>query len=238
MKQFEVNHSKSANKVGVDGVIVGAWANLNAACSILDAGCGCGLISMMVAQRSEKAQILGIDIDEEAVLEARDNVENSKWGERIHIEKQDFTDLNQKFDLIISNPPFFNSGIKQIESSRELARHAGSLSPEALIRRAKSLLNPNGKLIFIAHADDENDLICMGRRFSLELLRITRVRGTMQGPIKRILMEWQYGPDKEHHLDEDFLSSSYESTELIIETSPGLYTPEYIDLCKDFYLKF
>lgn len=229
MKQFVVNHSISANKVGVDGVLVGAWAPvMKGSIRILDAGCGCGLISLMLAQRMPEARITGVDIEMGAVKEARENVTSSKWSDRVEILFKDFGEIKEQYDLIVSNPPFFHSGVEASESSRTLARHAGSLSPERLII-SKERLKEGGSLVLIASAESEQSLILLGESTGLVLKRLTRVKGNPRVTPKRILMEWKKDLDR---------NNVPEIEELTIEVSRGQYTKEYIVLCKDFYVKF
>lgn len=237
MKRFSVSHSRSANKVGVDGVLIGAWSNVDSAGKILDAGCGCGLIALMLAQRNPDAIIKGIDIDPDAIEEAKLNISASDWSDRIIIEQQNFNDIREKFDLIVSNPPFFNDGIKDVgTSSRTLARHAGSLSPEVLISSSR-YLNPDGRLSIIARAEDEESLISLASNNELSLKRRLRVKGNPQSRVKRVLLEFTYVPHK--HQDSLIMKNEKgETKELIIENTPGNYTEDYIALCKDFYIKF
>lgn len=232
MKRFNVRHSKSANKVGVDGVLIGAWADVSGAQEILDAGCGCGLIALMLAQRNSEARILGIEIDKDAVEEAKENVSQSRWTDRIDIQEQDFQTINGKFDIIVSNPPFFHAGLNMHEdSTRALARHAGSLSPETILERSTELLNKGGRISFIAQYDSEDNLSKKSMEVGLLLARLTRVKGTINGPIKRILMEFEL-PDRKEEL------RMTEINELVIELSPGHYSEEYMNLCREFYTIF
>lgn len=242
MKQFEVSDARSANKVGVDGVLVGSWATVrDTDCRILDAGCGCGIISLMMAQRQPSADIYGIDIDEEAISEASENGYKSPWGDRLHFSKRDFSELTggdatslfpHDFDLIISNPPFFDSGVDPTESMRMTARHSGSLSPSVLLRNAGNLLKDNGRLAFIApfisstrHEDD-------ARNNGWMILRKCIVRGRRELQPKRVIYE----------LAKQSCSTEYTSDltieQLVIEESPGVYTQDYIQLGQPFYLHF
>ena len=228
MKQFNINHSKSANKVGVDGVLVGAWTTVESASKILDAGCGCGLITLMLAQRAPSASIVGIDIEQGAVEEARENVRISPWSDRIRIESMDFREMTGKFDLVVSNPPFFHAGVSNPETcSRTLARHAGGLSPERLVERAEDLLTPDGRIAFIIQSESEGKILKLAKEKGLSLYRLLRVRGNTDSAAKRILLEFGLNP-----------SDIFNEQEMVIETAPGSYTKEYVDLCKDFYTIF
>ena len=135
-KQFTVWHDKCAMKVGTDGVLIGAWVNLNNAKRVLDVGAGTGLIALMTAQRCD-AEIVGIEIDENASIQAKENVSSSPWANRIAIENIDYNDYtsNELFDVIISNPPFFENSLKSNQANRNTARHDISLSFAQLISK-------------------------------------------------------------------------------------------------------
>lgn len=273
MKRFSVRHQRSANKVGVDGVLIGAWAGVSATDrDVLDAGCGCGLIALMLAQRLEdigarRVRIHAVDLDHEAVEEAAENIADSPWRDRINTHYGDFrSELIQPdevegagmsegcdseegnrpggmYDLIVSNPPFFHAGASSDGSARMLARHADTLSPEALLIEAPRMLRPGGRLAYIAQAESEEGLREIGESEGLHLRRLTRVKGNPRAGVKRVMMEWKR-PDCRNAPGCNHLSSSDkdpdmlpEITELIIEHAPGDYTAQYIALCRDFYIK-
>jgi tRNA1Val (adenine37-N6)-methyltransferase len=147
-KQFSVDDSKCAMKVGTDAVLLGAWADVTCAETILDIGTGCGLIALMAAQRSN-AHITAIDIDESTTLQSKENFLSSPWHDRleaIHIEQ---FQPDYLFDLIICNPPFFKNALKTPFHERNLARHNDSLSFESLVSHVNILLSENGKFFFI-----------------------------------------------------------------------------------------
>lgn len=238
-KQFSVFHHRSAMKVGVDGVLVGAWADVDGAASILDVGTGCGLIALMMAQRKQDAHIWGIDIDLPSVEEATENVLSSPWSDRITIlhssfpfgDAQSNVGLSPKFDLIISNPPFFDSGVSNPDTPRERARHQASLSPAILLSASVSSLNPGGSIAMIVPADLANGLEAMASSLGYRLSRKCLVRGNTSAPIKRALLQWT--------LNNSSSSVNYpQSSILTIEAAPGIPTPEYRSLCRHFYLKF
>ena len=243
MKQFSVSHALSSNKVGVDGVLIGAWTTIPDTChSVLDVGCGCGLISLMLAQRIPDAKILGIDIEPLAVKEAISNCANSPWPDRLDIQEisidtiyERYTAISDKsdverFDLIISNPPFFNTGIDP-STCRTLARHVGSLSPDKLIMVADKMLSDHGRLSFITVAEDFERLCDLASHNNLRLLESMYVRGNPERPAKRVMMSFiknGNANDKVPARDPGLLT---------IENTPGSYTEEYKQLCAPFYLK-
>ena len=151
-KQFEILQDRCAMKVGTDGVLLGAWAS--GGTRILDIGCGTGLIALMMAQRFPAAQVVGIDIDEEACGQARENVTASPFGDRIdvaHCRLQDYS--GEEFDAIVSNPPFFLNSLKNPDSKRAMARHADTLPFRDLWQGVKRLLSENGIFSVVLPSD-------------------------------------------------------------------------------------
>lgn len=240
MKQFSVRHEISSNKVGVDGVLIGAWSPVEkTGLKILDVGCGCGLIALMLAQRCQDAEIIGIDIDDNAVKEAKENVESSPWSNRIIIKKRDFSSLcseKPKFDLIVSNPPFFESGVDPSESARMLARHAGTLSPRTLLEKSSDLLTDSGILSLITLSEQYEELIEAANKNGLFPIRAVFVRGNPQKEAKRVMIAFRKPPVMPPSECRDMPEIS--PTLLTIEKAPGEYTAEYISLCREFYTIF
>lgn len=233
-KQFNISHEQSAMKVGVDGVMIGAWASVgHGPCHILDAGCGCGVISLMAAQRNPEAIITAIDIHAPSVEEATRNAGSSSWGERIGVKQADFMDVAGRFHHIISNPPFFHSGIDTPATARESARHATTLfGPEALMARADELLASYGTMAFIAPFSEFRNLQ-KALHGSLALLRVAYVYGRTGKEPKRVMME----------IGKDVATTCEPRIEdIYIECADASgrwdYSQEYRALCADFYLKF
>ena len=160
-KQFSVRNDKSAMKVGTDGVLLGAWADVKAANSVLDIGTGTGLVALMMAQRCN-ANIDAIEIDADAFAEATLNFNESPWAERMKVIHDDFItfskDCDLRYDVIVSNPPYFIDSLVCQEEKRKNARHTSSLSYENLIECAVKLLNDNGFICLITPSDVENHL--------------------------------------------------------------------------------
>lgn len=223
-KQFQVCHSASPMKVGVDGVLLGAWARLPRQGRVLDVGTGCGLIALMAAQRSD-CSITGIDIDSGAVGEAASNFEASPWAGRLQAVMADFDSTAGRWDAIVSNPPFFDAGPVE-ESARMAARHVGALSPAILVNHAPQLLTSEGTLSLIAPAETLPALEEEARRVGLTTSRVAFVSTVVGQPPKRVLCEFSTTPGQK------------EIQNIAIEVSPGVFTAEYIDLTRDFYLRF
>lgn len=215
-------------KIGVDAVLLGAWADVSGSRRILDAGTGCGVIAMMCAQRNADALVEAIDIDAASVEEANANFSLSPWPERLKARLEDFSAISRcDYDLIVSNPPYFNSGITDPDTPRLVARHQGTLSPAELIKRGSLHLAQSGRLAMIVPADQHRELVDVARRAGLFTRRSCLVRGHAGAPAKRILLEFSRLP-----------VAAPEERELILETAPNVPTEEYRTLCKDFYLKF
>ncbi|MGC4023205.1 MAG: methyltransferase, partial [Cyclobacteriaceae bacterium] len=151
-KQFSVNNDKCAMKVGTDAVLLGAWMDLDNAQSILEIGTGSGVIALMVAQRTPAdAHIDAIEIEEQDATQAKENVKNSPWPSKIGIHQAAFQDFENKtkYDLIFSNPPYFNKSLLPPSSERSRVRHTNTLSYEELIVHSLRLINTKGKLAVI-----------------------------------------------------------------------------------------
>jgi tRNA1Val (adenine37-N6)-methyltransferase len=147
-KQFEVFQSRSAMRVGTDGVLLGAWANVDGAKHILDVGSGTGVIALICAQRSQDALVEAIEIDEGSAEDARYNFSLAPWQGRLKLHQGDFLKIasKEKFDLIISNPPYFSQSLRAADPSRNAARHDDSLPAEQFMAKAKGLLAPELQL--------------------------------------------------------------------------------------------
>jgi tRNA1Val (adenine37-N6)-methyltransferase len=213
-------------KIGTDGVLLGAWAGTKKPKEVLDIGAGTGLISLMLAQRFPNTQIQAVELDREAYTEAKENVLQSKFNNRIQVRQGDFRtiEFDQHFDLIASNPPFFHQALKSPTQGRNLARHTDTLPLDVLIRKASELLDDNGSLCIIIPKDRENDAMQVANEIGLRPQRLTNVRGRADLPVKRSLMELSR---KEGKLI---------TTELVVEVERHVYTEEYKTLTKDFYL--
>lgn len=213
-------------KVGVDGVLLGAWAGCCNPKRILDIGSGCGLIGLMLAQRYPSSEITAVEISRPAYEETKYNFENSRFADRcraVHTAVQDFKTEN-RFDLIVSNPPYFE-GDHNRGTDRGRARHQSDLSFAELIALVSALLAEDGRSAFIIPFDSEKRFIGIAAEMKLFPQRITRVKGNPDAPVKRSLIQ---------------LSDAETETEtglLTVEKSRNVYTEEYIELTKDFYLR-
>lgn len=217
-------------KVGTDSVLLGAWATLPHEGNILDIGTGTGILAIMAAQRTRHTAITGIEIDADAARQATENCMACPWKERITIEHADFNQFagstDTRFSAILSNPPYFNDLLPP-DAARSTARHAVTLRYDEIFDHSRKLLQDNGTLalIFPASLFQRIDETAMLTGWSLTRHLIVN---TLPGkPPKRMLCEWQHA-----------LLPRPAASYLTIERQPGEYTPEYIALTRDFYLRF
>ena len=229
-KEFSINQDRCAMKIGTDAVLLGAWTSIkHQPFSILDIGSGTGVLSLMLAQRSHAEVIDALEIDENAYEQCVENFENSSWSDRLfcyHASLEEFVEeIEDKYDLIISNPPFYSEDYKTDNNQRDLARFADAMPFNHLIESASKLLSENGLFSVIIPFKEEETFIALASKVNLFPNRILQVKGSPTSEIKRSLIEFS------------FKKSNPIQEELIIETSRHQYTTSYINLTKDFYLK-
>ena len=227
-KKFTVRHDRSSMKVGTDGVLLGAWADVTGAARVLDVGTGCGVIALMIAQRTpETTVVTGIDIDEMSVCQARENAAASPWAGRVDIIAADVRSYSGgRFDLIVSNPPFHEEDTACPVAARHAARHTDSLSYQELTHAASRLLADDGLLSVVLPADARSRFVAAAINAGLYLTRLTAVHTKPGIPPKRVLMSFSR---RQSETRED---------SLFIEAEDGTFSPDYVSLTKDFYLRF
>ncbi len=230
-KQFFIEDSKCAMKVGTDGVLLGAWAPVEAVSSqhsafrILDVGTGSGLIARMLMQRCPEAEVEGIDIDEAAVEQARANgvcafqAQLQNWK----------LEIGNYYDLIVSNPPYFQNSLKNPDAGRMTARHTDTLSYKDLIHHCARLLKEDGQLALILPADAETEVRGLAAAEKLSLTHVTRVYSKEGKAPKRILLAFR-------NLTFDIGHLTIIEDSLVLEDEKGGRSAAYSNLTRDFYL--
>ena len=238
-KRFEVVNERSAMKVNTDGVLLGALMTiLPTDRTLLDIGTGTGTIALMAAQRlsqcgichadrSAENRVDAIDIDEASAEEAAANFRNSPWSEVLHAYHTSLDDFasDRKYDLVFSNPPYFEDSLNAPEERRNNARHTSTgLSYREILDFASQSLTDNGRVAFVLPAETEAALCRHARMNGLHLFRIVRVRTVPRKEPSRIIAEFSR-----------MRKDTSEDTVLTIQNE-GKYTEEYLSLMRDFYL--
>jgi tRNA1Val (adenine37-N6)-methyltransferase len=228
-KQFLIKQDKTAMKVGTDGVLLGSWANLPEKGRVLDVGVGTGLLSLMIAQRNSELCIDGVEIERNAYVQARENVDSSKWADRIHFYNASFKDFaaftTEYYDLIVCNPPFYRTKNPGQNTQRAIARHADSLDLYDIFSFSIKILSENGIICLILPAEQLDVSLEIAQSENLHLQRLTYLKPTPQKDPHRVLL--QYGKMK----------IELEKTTIIIEEfGRHKYSDEFIQLLRPFYL--
>ncbi len=224
-KQFRVAHDRCAMKVGTDGVLLGAWADLSGARRVLDVGCGSGLIALMAAQRTA-ARVVGVEIDPAAAAQAAENVAASPWAARIDIVRADLADYvaDAPFDHVVANPPFFEEDLLPPEAARAQARHTSGLTFARLLREVGRLVAPGGRFHAVVPASACDSFVYYAWEQRLYLSRRTDVVTRRGKPVRRVLLGFEQG--REGPVGRD---------ELVLCERGGERTADYRRLTDDFY---
>lgn len=230
-KQFTIHQDRCAMKVGTDAVLLGAWIVPNGSKTILDIGTGTGVIAMMLAQKTE-AHIDAIDIDVDAVNQAAQNISESKFADKIHVSRNSFQDYVKStaktFNLIVSNPPYFEQCLKSSDEQRSQARHAYSLPFEELIDGVSKILDPKGKFCLILPKPEAERFRLLAEKKGLYLSKLLRVKSRADKDT-----------DKRHLMQFEFIPTEFSEKTLVIEKGERHdYTEEYKEFTKDYYVNF
>jgi len=226
-KYFTIHQDKCAMKVGTDSVLLGSWVMPDVAQRILDIGTGTGILAIMMAQKST-AEIDAIDIDEGAFLQARENALISPWFNRIYPYCESFQKFaaitTSRYDLIVTNPPYFHEATKPSKEARIQARHSDQLSFNDLIDGVKKVLKPHGRFCIILPYKEGMEFIDIAHHKRLFCHRILRVKTKTDKPEKRVLMEF------------NFHFGIHQDDVIVIREEDMSYTAEYIHLTSDYYI--
>jgi len=227
-KQFSVRHAKSTMKVGTDGVLLGAWVKNEGEKRVLDVGTGSGVIALMLAQRFSEASILAIDIDRDSADEASENFMKSPWAQRLaarHISLQQLARGKEFFDLIVSNPPYFNNGTRSPHTARHRARHRLALDHAELVGLSSRLLEPEGKLVVIIPELSYKEFLAHIRENGLREQKVLHFRPKSSKAVERIIIQAGRG------------EVTLAENELIQYDDMGNWSAHYKALTRDYYLR-
>lgn len=230
-QQFKVYQEHASMKIGTDSVILGAWCTAPADGFALDIGCGTGILSLMIAQRTRLA-IDAVDISEDACLDAARNFKESPWASRIGLHQRSVQDFAcgqpaccpQAYDFILSNPPYFTKSLKSSVPARNLSRHDDSLSEMELLQAVAQLLSPSGTFSLILPADKAILFQAKAIALGFSLFRKLSIFPTQSKPANRTILEFK----REKCISEEF------SLKIRNENS---YSDDYLQLTKEFYLQ-
>ena len=229
-KQFSIEQDKCAMKVGTDGILLGAWADVDGASTVLDIGAGTGLIAIMLAQRSPSADIHAVEIDEQACAQAASNMANSPWGERlkaIHSSIQDYAKLSPyRYDLIVSNPPFFSGGTFSNSQDKTSVRHTVKMPHGDLLVAVRTLLSGLGKFCAVLPNMEGLRFIEMAKRYGIYCTKMTAVKPLQDKSVERLLLQFE-------KLEKDLVNN-----ELVIQKGADAnnWTEDFVKLTGAFYL--
>ncbi len=230
-KQFDIYHDKCSMKVGTDGVLLGAWCNVEDSLRVLDIGTGSGLIAIMIAQRNSYCTVDAVEIDYASWIQASGNMSASPWHKRLKVHNISFQEFfmssNHTYDLIVSNPPWFQNSLTTPLPERSLARHATSLTMEDIIEGVNKLLSPAGRYCMIMPVDEARLFIEKASKKELHCRKITSVIPNPGKSPKRYLMEFTT------------FKGDIKMSELVVELDKRhKYSNGFKELTKEFYLYF
>lgn len=232
-KKFDIDQSEAAMKVGTDGVLLGAWASIDAEASkALDIGTGTGLIALQLAQRFKSLELMAIECDAAAARQAKFNAKQSVFAGRIEVVEADvllwYKAFEKCFDAVVSNPPYFDELPLGHHDARHVARQSAYLPLDQLVQTAAFVLRDGGSFSLIVPAARADELHRFASKHGFQLKRYCLVKGRQETPVRRILFDWvkTSAPLIVHR------------EELVVEIERNCYTEEYRALTAAFYLNF
>jgi tRNA1Val (adenine37-N6)-methyltransferase len=224
-KHFDILQKDSAMKVGTDSMILGSFIDSLNKTKGLDIGSGTGVLSLMIAQKNDIIDIIGVEVDDLAVIESIENFKKSKWGNRLKVVKDDFLNLNleDEFDLIFSNPPYFQTTNQNFETRKAQARHESFLPVNSLLKKVKKILAPTGSFWVIIPFSDLSIWTEKAKNEGLFIQAQINIKGKIESSFNRSIIS--FGNNE----------VIFKSTEFVIRESSGNYSRAYIELTKDFH---
>lgn len=229
-KQFFVGHEKCAMKVGTDGVLLGAWAPVSGIKKVLDIGSGSGLIALMLAQRNDQLSVDAVELDYDAALQAEENFQESKWHDRLRVINQDIVEFSRqstdRYDLIVSNPPYFEPAVACRSEQRDQARYTTTLTHETLLDCAKERLKLGGLFCLVLPYDVGEKIALMAQNSGWFTAYKVNIQDKASTPFHRMLLGLQRDP------------VIAQISTLVLKAENGIYTADFQQLIRDFYLKY
>lgn len=230
-KEFLIQQDQCAMKVGTDGVLLGAWADVEGAQNILDIGAGTGVIAIMLGQRTKEqsATIHAVEIDPNSAVQAEENMQAAPWNDRLQLFEQSIQDYaratSRRYDLVVSNPPFFSGGTFSQNQDRNDVRHTIKLPHGDLLIAVRTLLTKEGKFCVVLPLIEGMRFKELAAEYHLYCTKVTKVRPKKDKPVERLLLQFEckVKPEAEDEL-------------IIQKEGRNDWTDEYIALTKDFYL--
>jgi tRNA1Val (adenine37-N6)-methyltransferase len=230
-KQFIVSQTGTTLKVCTDSCLFGAWvaSSFAVAKNALDIGTGTGLLALMVAQKHFNTSILALEIDEKSAALAKSNFESSPWADSLKIENSSLQDFSDKtstnsFDIIFCNPPFFENQLNSSSQTNNLAKHSSQLSRQELVNAVFKLLTENGSVFVLLPEFEAEDFVTIASGFGLFLTEQKTVRNKANGAVFRQMMKFE----KQNR--------ELEQSEIVIYESEKVYTQDFVELLKPYYL--
>ena len=227
-KKFKVEHDNSSMKVGTDAVLLGAWCDISDATNILEIGCGCGVISLIVAQRTMSTNIIGIDMDKDSVVEANINFQQSPFSAKLKAVHCDLYDYQPhiKFNCILSNPPYFTEETLSPSLRRSLARNSKSLPFSDLVKHAKRMMSDKASLQVIIPFSEIDNFISETNKQGLTLVRRANIVTKKGKTPKRVLL----------HFVNFVVEDPVKNETLVLSDHNNERSENYKKLTKDLYI--
>jgi tRNA1Val (adenine37-N6)-methyltransferase len=229
-KKFSINQNNAAMKIGTDGILIGAWVNVSKKFRALDIGSGTGIISIMLCQRNLNLELDSIELSPSAIMDAKINIENCNWSNRIKLFQQDLKDFipSSNYDLIVSNPPYFKESLQPSNAERSKARHQKDLKLGDILKFSKQHLSKEGSLNIILPFEQKKEAIEFAKKHDLNTVRECAVYPKPDKAPHRILIEFSKNEN------EQIIKES-----LVIEKAGRHnYTEDYKKLTREFYTIF
>ena len=224
-KEFSITQSDSAMKVGTDAMLLGSFVEVQETQRVLDIGAGTGVVSLMIAQKYPEARIEAVEIDPFSAQECQLNFEASKWADQLIVHQADFLDLETDgmFDLIVSNPPYYQTRFENDDERVAKAKHESSLPMHSFLEGVERRLTNAGSFWLILPFEDLASWIKSANQFALYPKHLIHIKGKSSLAVKRVIAKFSKSEEETT------------TTEFIVRNTDGSYTEEYIELTKAYH---